>query len=230
MSLVHLKIKSLLNFIFPFSHHIIVRYYFTKTHSKSNECLCHSTPSHPPHPQHAQATSISHSLSLSLAVCVCVRTCVCMCGAWRGSYLAGDSPPLSVSPLPAALEKFSPQSKAFFSSLPVRLYGWAALALSHSTLLLSLSLSLTCSLSLSQHRCQGCACLPTLPVGVLQHPLLPTATVEKQAQESEIERKKDRVREKGPLKPISRGTRLSETERRKLDWWSVTGSHSELRP
>ncbi|ROL46958.1 hypothetical protein DPX16_20610 [Anabarilius grahami] len=33
------------------------------------------------------------------------------------------------------------------------------------------------------HRCQGCACLPTLPVGVLQHPLLPTATVEKQAHE-----------------------------------------------
>ncbi|KAK2885489.1 hypothetical protein Q8A67_016326 [Cirrhinus molitorella] len=47
-----------------------------------------------------------------------------------------------------------------------------------------------------KHRCQGCACLPTLPVGVLQHPLLPTATVEKQAQESEMERKKDREREK----------------------------------
>jgi len=96
MSLVHLKIKSLLNFIFPFSHHIIVRYYFTKTHSESNECLCHSTPSHPPHPQHAQATSISHSLSLSLslAVCVCAHVCVYV---WRlARVLPGRRQPSSL--------------------------------------------------------------------------------------------------------------------------------------
>lgn len=105
------------------------------------------------------------------------------------SYLAANRPLRSVSPLPPALEEFSPQSKAFSPQL---LSAKALLSLSlspsvslppsllHTPFLfptlsssLAVYLSSLLTLPLSPHRCRGCVSLPTLPVGVLQRPSPP---------------------------------------------------------
>ncbi len=140
--------------------------------------------------------------SFTLTLCVCV--CVCVCVAPGAGLTWQETALLSLSHLSLLLWRNSLHKARHFSLLSL----CAFTAGLHSP---SLALPFSSpSLSLSQHRCQDCACLPTLPVGVLQHPLLPTATVEKQAQESEMERKKERKKErkrasgeKRPLKLIS---------------------------
>lgn len=74
-------------------------------------------------------------------------------------YLVRDNPDCSASLLSAFLVEFSQRNKAF-------------------SLLCVAVLSCTLLNTLSQHRCQGCTCLPALPVGVL-HLLLSIAGVEK---------------------------------------------------
>ncbi len=130
------------------------------------------------------------SLTLTLSLCVCV--CVCVCVAPGAGLTWQETALLSRSHLSLLLWRNSLHKARHFSLLSL----CAFTAGLHSPSLTLPFSSPSLSRSLSQHRCQGCACLPTLPVGVLQHPLLPTATVEKQAQESEMERKKDREREK----------------------------------
>lgn len=121
---------------------------------------------------------------------------MCVASVWLESYLARDGPPVCVSPLPDARVEFSPRSTAFFP--PVSPHASTARLHSHSS-----PLSLPCSLCLShscmQHRCQGCACLPTLPVGVLHHPLLPTSTAvmekkKRPGRESEMEIERGHLR------------------------------------